>query len=316
MSSEKLTKEQKEKLKSLEPQLQRAEETRNYEEAKRITFKIQQLLRPTRHETRLMQTKNRLFETAMECGELSIAIKGFLGVRRKVAETTRLYLEATSLLAICFLRKRDLKSARPYMVEALKCEKNIKSEAKRTQFKASLAKRFNDEALLSSLAIEGLENLNPERVQKDAGKLVCENTEDEILALLGSEVSSSTIEFVEEVNRESQKLLTFKEKRMLPAYVEIKEKRKLGKSVLSAFERILWKSLCDKESEVYKMWFTNGMKAVLDKKYITTAIIAALSGLSIGVYAIAVYATALIIKMGIEAFCDVHEPKNLMDLRK
>jgi len=161
-----------------------------------------------------------------------------------------------------------------------------------------------------------LENLNPERVQKDAGKLVCENTEDEILALLGSEVSSSTIEFVEEVNRESQKLLTFKEKRMLPAYVEIKEKRKLGKSVLSAFERILWKSLCDKESEVYKMWFTNGMQAVLDKKYITTAIIAALSGLSIGVYAIAVYATALIIKMGIEAFCDVHEPKNLMDLRK
>lgn len=59
-----LTKEQKEKLSVLEPMLQKATDSGNYEEAKRVTLEIQQLLRPTGHETRLMQAKNWLFETA------------------------------------------------------------------------------------------------------------------------------------------------------------------------------------------------------------------------------------------------------------
>jgi hypothetical protein len=311
-----LTDEQKRELKLLEPSLRLASARRDFNECKRLTAQIQSLLRPTGHETRLMQSKNWLYETAMEVGEVRYAIQGFVGVRQKVSKSTRLYLEATSLLAICYLRKSDLNKARPYMVEALRCEKNIKSDHKRSEFKVSLAKRFDEEALLSSIASSVSENLDVGQIQEDAAKLIQTKHEDEILEMLGSNVPEGALDFIERVNAESKNLLTYEEKLRLPSPATFLQKKKLGKGILAAFQSVIWQSLCDKNSDVYKMWFTNGLQAVLDKKYLTTAIVGALAGLKIGVYAIAVYLTSLLIKIGIETFCNVYQPNNLMALRK
>lgn len=315
MGTPKLTDDQKKKLAILEPMLREAADSHNLEKAKEITARIQSVLRPTGHETRLMQTKNRLFEIAMESGNLGMAISGFLGVRQKVSSRTRLYLEATSLLAICYLRKKDLNSARPYMVEALSCESNIKSPKKRSAFKVALAKRFENEALLASLSIDESEYLDIDKIQEEAGQLIYKKHEDEILELLGANVPEGALDFVQDVHKESIGLLTYEEKVKLPSPNHFRERKKLGKGVLTAFQAVIWRSLCDKDSEVYKMWFTNGMQAVLDKKYITAAIATALTGLSIGIYAIAVYLTALLIKIGIETFCTVYKPENIMGLR-
>lgn len=315
MSTLKLTDEQKKKLAILEPMLRETADARDFEKAKEVTARIQSVLRPTGHETRLMQAKNRLFEVAMESGNLTTAISGFIGVRNKVDRRTRLYLEATSLLAICFLRKKDLNSARPYMIEALKCEKNISSENKRSEFKVALAKRFDNEALLASMVVETQEHLDIDKIQEDAGRLISSKHEDEILELLGSNVPEGAFHFVKNVHKESQGLLTYEERKRLPTPAAFKERKKLGKGVWHAFQTVIWRSLCDKESEVYKMWFTNGMQAVLDKKYIATSIVSALAGLKIGIYAVAVYITALLIKIGIETFCNVYKPENIMDLR-
>jgi len=57
------------------------------------------------------------------------------------------------------------------------------------------------------------------------------------------------------------------------------------------------------------------MQAVLDKTYLTGAVVATLSGLAIGGYAIAVYLTALLIKIGIEVFCETFQPAGIMDMR-
>jgi len=262
-----------------------------------------------------MESKNRLFEVAMETGSLNTAINGFIGVRSKVASSTRLYLEATALLAICYLRKKDIDKARPYMVEALQCEKNISSDAKRSEFKLSLAKRFDEEALLATLAVDSCEYLSVDQIQADAGKLIYSNQEEEIFEKLGSYVPDGALDFVKEVHKESQGLLTYQERKRLPSPEYFTERKSLGKGILSAFQSVIWSSLCDKDSEVYKMWFTNGMQAVLDKKYITTAVVSTLAGLSIGVYAIAVYLSALLLKIGIETFCKVYKPSGIMGLR-
>ncbi|MET0081125.1 MAG: hypothetical protein ABW119_21945, partial [Candidatus Thiodiazotropha lotti] len=82
MGTPKLTDDQKKKLAILEPMLREAADSHDLEKAKEITARIQSVLRPTGHETRLMQTKNRLFEVAMESGNLGMAISGFLGVRQ------------------------------------------------------------------------------------------------------------------------------------------------------------------------------------------------------------------------------------------
>ncbi|WP_394166914.1 hypothetical protein [Neptunomonas phycophila] len=316
MSAPKLTEEQKSKLRLLEPSLKIAAARRDLEECKKLTAYIQNILRPTGHETRLMQSKNWLFETAMEVGEIDYAIKGFSGVRQKVAKSTRLYLEATALLAICHLRNRDLDKAKPYMIEALRCEKNIKSENGRSEFKVSLAKRFDEEALLASIATDESEFMDLDKIQSDAAKLIQTMHEDEILEMLGANVPEGALDFVERVHAESKNLLTYEEKLRLPSPATFQQKKKLGKGVLSAFQTVIWQSLCDKESEVYKMWFTNGLQAVLDKKYLTGAIVSSLAGLKIGIYAIAVYLTSLLIKIGIETFCNVYKPNNLMALRR
>ncbi|MEH6467123.1 MAG: hypothetical protein V7722_05790 [Porticoccus sp.] len=308
-----LTNEQKQQLKLLEPSLQLASARRDFEECKRLTTKIQNLLRPTGHETRLMQSKNWLYETAMEVGKVEYAIRGFVGVRQKASNVTRLYLEATALLAICYIRKSDLDKARPYMVEALRCEKNIKSDRKRSEFKVGLAKRFDEEALLSSIASTVTEDLDVGKIQEDAAKLIQTKHEDE---MLGSNVPEGALDFIERVNTESKNLLTYEEKLRLPSPATFQQKKKLGKGILAAFQTVIWQSLCDKDSDVYKMWFTNGLQAVLDKKFLTTAIVGSLAGLKIGAYAIAVYLTSLLIKIGIETFCNVYQPNNLMALRK
>ncbi len=316
MTTQPLSEKQKQQLSKLEPELRRASARRDFHACEQITASIQRLLRPTGHETRLMQSKNWLFETAMEVGKLDYAIRGFIGVRQKVSKTTRLYLEATALLAICYLRKRDLDGARPYMIAALRCEKNIRSENKRSEFKVNLAKRFDEEALLVSLSSNEEFSLDIDEIQNDAANLIRTKHEDEILEMLGSNVPDTAMDFIQKVNSESQNLLTYEEKLKLPSPTSFYQKKKLGKGVLSAFQTVIWQSLCDKNSDVYKMWFTNGLQAVLDKKYLTGAIVSTLVGLKIGVYAIAVYLTSLLVKIGIETFCHVYESRNLMAMRK
>lgn len=316
MATPSLTEFQKKKLSILEPKLRLAAEKRDLSAARQITAEIQLLLRPTGHETRLMYAKNFLFETEMESGNVDYAIQGFTGVRLRVSKTTRLYLEATTLLAICHLRRKDINSAKPFMLEALAYEKNIQSHKRRSEFKVELIKRFDEEALLSSLASEENLSLDIEKLQADAGEIIRTKHEEEILELLGSTVPERALDFVKKVHDESVKALTYEEKLRLPSPATFEQKRKIGKSVFSAFQSVIHKSLCDKESDIYKMWFTNGMQAVLDKKYLTAAVVATLSGLAIGGYAIAAYLTALLIKLGIEIFCETFKPTGIMELRK
>jgi hypothetical protein len=63
------------------------------------------------------------------------------------------------------------------------------------------------------------------------------------------------------------------------------------------------------------MWFTDGIKAVLNKKALTVSIVAALSGMKIGVWGIAVHVTAIVIKTGLEVICEVSRPSGIMELR-
>lgn len=100
-----LTDVQKSRLASLEPALRTAVYAADYKLAKIIAIDIQEILRATGHETRLMKSKNWLFEAALNANELHTAEAGFLGIRKKTAETTRVHLEATALLIVCLLRE-------------------------------------------------------------------------------------------------------------------------------------------------------------------------------------------------------------------
>ena len=311
-----LTVHQKQRLRVLEPALKSAARVGDYSSAQRITAEIQLLLRPTGHETRLQQDKAWLFEAAMEAGELETAERGFIGVRKKTVAGTRTYLEATALLAICYLRKNRLDLAEPMIAETLKREKNIGSEARRRKFIRAVVKRFEEEGALASLKGYGDEVLDPDDVQSEAGKMIRTLTEDEVFANLGRSLPKKTVAYLLKIDLFARGQLPSAEVRYLPLPEELVKHSELGRTVFSSIRRVLYRSLCDPESDVYKAWYNQGLMAVLDRRYLAIAVTTALSGMSIGVKALGVSATALLIKIGIEVFCDRYKPSGVMEERQ
>ena len=73
--------------------------------------------------------------------------------------------------------------------------------------------------------------------------------------------------------------------------------------------------MCDPRSEIYQAWFKEGLGVVLNRKYFATAVSAMFLGFGIGVKALAVSATALVIKLGLETYCLRFKPDGIMDVR-
>jgi hypothetical protein len=109
-----------------------------------------------------MQAKVWLFEAAMEAGHLNVAVPGFVGIREGMSKGTRLHLEATAALAICYLRQKKLAQAEPFIAEVLRSG-NIRSESRRRQFIRHVVSRFEKEGLLAALVEREPERLDPGR---------------------------------------------------------------------------------------------------------------------------------------------------------
>jgi len=221
----KLTELQKRKLKVLEPSLRNAVRLGDYSLAKQITQEIQEVLRRSGHETRLMQSKNWLFEAAMEAGNLQIAISGFIGVHKKCNPQTRVFLEATALLAICHIKEGKIPTAEPLIAQVLEKSKYIRSDRRRRQFKRRIIQRFEEEATLAALKNSGDDLLDIDQIQNEAGFLIQTKNEDEILSDLGRHLPRRVINDLLRIHNFSGKQLPYDERKLLPAPEEIiKEK--------------------------------------------------------------------------------------------
>ncbi len=310
-----LTEKQKSRLQILEPALRNAVRLGNYNQAKRITLDIQKLLRPTGHETRLMQNKNWLFEAAMEAGYLETAITGFFGIRNKTSKRTRIHLEATALLAICYLRKTEIELAEPLMAEVLRNDTVIKSDKRRREFRKLTIQRFEEEIAFASLKGTNYGLINIDEVQRKAGELVRTTSEMDMYEIIGESVPRVTADFILKVNSFSRGQIPSSELKFLPSPKEHMKETEIGQTVFSAMKRVLWRSLCDKNSDVYQAWFEGGMMLVLDRKYIAIAIVTILNDKGIGLSLLAASFSALIIKMGLEVFCELYIPDGVMDIK-
>jgi len=311
----KLTDDQRRRLGKLEPKLRRAARRGAYDEAKRLVRDIQAVLRPAENETRLQRAKNWCFEAAMEAGKLQIAKAGFEGVRGKTSSRTRVYLEATALLAVCHLRSGDRESGEPLMAEAHRRVSNIKSDKKQVQFHRRLNSRFESEWALYVLGQDssGVEvQPDSEQIYKDAGNLIATKNEDELLTFLGQAVREDQVNQIMRVYEFSRKQLPPGQQRFLPSPKSKRERKEIGKTLLASVRRVLWKSLCDPKSDVYTMWFTNGIKGLADYRVISGAVGMSLWNAGIGYIAFAAAAAAVVIKLGVEVFCDTYTPETLM----
>lgn len=315
MRPPKLTDKQKERLKILEPKLKEAIAERNFEIAKSLVVDLQSLLRPTRHFTRLIQSKNRLYELALEINEIDFAIRGFKGNRQLVSDRTRLYLESTALLAICYLRKEQIENAKPLISEVLRNDTVIKSDRTRKKFRKEIINRFNEETALYSLKNKDQEHFTEEELESEIINLITQKNESEIYLVIGNNVPHHTKHLLFQVHQFSTKQLPSAERLALPSPEQKIKNKEVGKTVFQSVKRVIYNSLCDPKSEIYKAWYNNGMAIVLSKNYIRTAVLACLASLGIGFKLITASVIALIMKFGLEVYCEKYKPADLMELR-
>lgn len=308
-----LTENQKRQLAILEPALRDAVRHADYAAAKDHAIDIQRLLRSSGHETRLMQAKVWLFEAALNAGQVLTAESGFIGIREKTNSRTKVYLEASALLVVCLLRQKKVEQAEPLIAEVFR-SKTIKDPARRRVFVRALSRRYELEAFLAAVKEVGYEALDVDAIDAEAASLVRQGkTEDELYAQIGATLPSEVLAYVYKVDRATRLQLTVVEVQYLPPSANLEKKAEHGRSLFDALKLIIWKSMCDPKSEVYKAWCTEGLGMFLNKKYYATAVASAMLDVGFAVKAVAVAVVALLIRLGLDVYCERYRPGDIIN---
>jgi hypothetical protein len=310
-----LSTKQKERLKILEPKLDLAIYHRDYIVAKSLVFDIQNILRSIQHYVRLCISKNKLYELSIEFDDFYFAISGLLSNRQVLSERTRIYLETTALLAICYVRMQEIESAKPFIKEVLTNHTVIKSERTRRIFHSEIINRFNEEVALCSLKNSTHPEYDDAELEKDVIEIIQSLSEEEIYENIGKASPKSTKELIFQVYEFSTGQLSYSERLTLPSPDQKIKDAEVGMTVFQSIKRVIYNSLCNPTSEIYKTWFNNGMQLILSKGYIKTAVITCLVNLGIGLQLIGASIIALITKFGIEVYCEKYKPVSLMKIR-
>ena len=312
MSSIKLTEYQLKKLKPLEEKLKRAVRSGNPEEAIEIATIIQALFPAEwRRHHRLLRAKLWVFEACLDANRITYAKNGLVGIRKLSAENTRLYLEASSLLAVCCLRGKQTSEAKILIKEVIEKINNITSDRTRHQFQKRLIERIEEECILAELIGINDSPMDVDEVQAKAVLLIQRNSDAEIFKLIGNTVPTASINLLHDVREYSVKQLPNPDRKRLPSQEKVEESKKLGKITFAVIKRIAWKTFCNPDSTIYKLWKERVPK-VFDQGYFSAAVIATLGDFRIGVPLIASGISALVMKYTAEEFCELSKPKGLM----
>jgi hypothetical protein len=311
MTSTKLTEEQLNKLRPLEEKLKAAVRSASPEMAIEIAGQIQALFSNDRKHHRLLRAKLWAFEACLDSNRITYAQNGFVGIRKLSGKTTRLYLEASSLLAICYLRSKKTSEAKKIIKEVVDKLNNIGSDRTRRQFQKRLLERIEEECILTELIGVGESELNIEEIQAKAVLLIQKNSDNEIFRLIGNSVPTSGINLLHNVRTYSLNQLPAPDRKLLPAPDKAEQPQKIGKITFAVIRRIAWKTFCNPDSSIYKLW-SKRVPKVFNEGYFSAAVVATLSDFKIGIPLIASGVSALVMKYTAEEFCELSKPKGLM----
>ena len=313
--NEPLSEKQKERLRILEPKLKNAITEQNFEIAKNIVLDLQTLLRPTNHLVRLIQSKNKLYELAIELNKADFAINGLLSNEKVLNENTRIYLETISLIAICYLRTKNIPSAQEYIRKVLQNHSVIKTERTRSIFHSEIISRFNEEVAMATLTSNQEVHLDEDEIEREAIRIIQTLTDDEIFSQIGQRSPKATKDLIFQIHDFSTKQLPSAERFALPSPNQMIMDKEVGITVFESVKRVIYNSLCNPESDIYKTWFDNGMQMVLSKGYIKSAVVSCLVNIGFGISMIASSIVALVMKFGIEVYCTKYKPIYISDIR-
>lgn len=311
MSNTKLTEWQLAEIKPLEYELRKAVQQAESEVAIELAGKIQSLFPYDRKHHRLLRAKLWAFEACLDANRLPYAEAGFIGIRKFSEPNTRLYLEASSLLAVCYLRQKKTTESKKLIHEAISKINNIVSDRTRHQFQKQLIERIEEECILAELIGAGEEKLDVKEIEAKAIFLLQRNSDDEILKLIGNSVPVPSVKLLSDVRTYSIKQLPAPDRKLLPAPEKAEDPKHIGRITFAILRRVAWKTFCKPSSPIYKLW-ANRVPKVFNEGYFAAAVVTTFGDFRIGIPIIASGLAALIMKYSAEEFCELAKPKGLM----
>jgi hypothetical protein len=298
-------------LRPLEAELKRAVAAGDPDGAIDAASKIQPLFDFDRSHHRLLKAKLWVFESCVDANRLPYAERGLIGVRNRASSTTRLSLEAGALLAVVFLRQKKTSDAKKLIREVIENINNITSDRTRHQFQKRLIERIEEECILAELI--GTEDgpMDANEIQDKAVLLLERNSDEELLKLIGNTVPVASVTLLSDVRSYSIARLPPPDRKLLPYPEKVQEPKSIGKAAFAILRRIAWKTVCKKDSPVYKMW-SKKIPEVFNQGYFSAAILSTFGDFRIGLPLLASGVTALVMKYSAEEFCELAKPKGLM----
>lgn len=298
-------------LRPLEARLRKAVAQAEPEKAVEIAGKIQALFPDDRKHHRLLRAKLWAFEACVDANSLSYAETGLIGVRKLAAPSTRLYLEASALLAVALLRQKKVADSKKIIREVIGNINNIASDRTRHQFQKRFISRIEEECILAELIDTGDGQLDASEIEAKAILLIQHNSDDEILKLIGNSVPSPGLRLLSDVRTYSIQQLPPPDRKMLPPPEKAGQPKNIGRTTFALLRRIAWKTFCKPSSPIYKLW-SKRVPKVFNEGYFSAAVITALGDFRIGIPLIASGLAALVMKYSAEEFCELAKPKGLM----
>ncbi|WP_147440719.1 hypothetical protein [Paraburkholderia sp. RAU2J] len=314
MSNSKLSDEQLAKLRPLEKRLEQAVREAESELAVEIATEIQALFPNDRAHHRLLQAKLWAFEACVDANRLTYAETGLIGVRKLSNPDTRLYLEASSLLAICLLRLKKVDDSKKLIKEVVSKLNNIKSDRTRHRFQKIFVERIEEECVFAELIGFGDQAMNPAEIQAKAVFLLQHSSDDEIFKFIGNSVPVASLNLLSDVRSFSVKQLPAADRKLLPAPEKAAEPKQIGRTTFALLRRIAWKTFCKPSSPIYVLW-SKKVPKVFNEGYFSAAVVTTMGDFKIGVPLLASGIAALTMKYSAEEFCALAKPKGLMSDR-
>lgn len=311
MSNTKLTEWQLAELRPLEAKLRSAVQQAESEVAIELAGKIQNLFSDDRKHHRLLRAKLWAYEACVDANRLTYAEAGLIGIRKLSESNTRLYLEATALLAVCLLRQKKTTESKKLIHEAISKINNIASDRTRHQFQKRLIERIEEECILAELIGSGEKALDTKEIEEKAIFLIQRNSDDEIFKLIGNSVPVGSVSLLSDVRAYSIKQLPAPDRKLLPPPEKVEDPKHIGRITFAILRRVAWKTFCKPSSPIYKLW-ANRVPKVFNEGYFSAAVVSTLGDFRIGIPIIASGLAALIMKYSAEEFCELAKPKGLM----
>lgn len=248
-----------------------------------------------------------ILESQLE-NDIDFTIKILRYNRRMLFHNTRFYLEITSLLAIGYLRKLEIAKAKPFINEVFTNDAAIPLVSRRTLWRQQMLNRFKEEVTLTTLRSNCKPVYDKARIEKEVERLMLYNSAQDIYEEIGEATPDITREMLLLLNKHSSKQPAAKKVLAFSKKTPKKKSIEVGVTVSASIKKVLYNSLCSPESDIYQAWFTNGLKVLLSKEYISATVATCLLKFGIGMPLLIASVIALITKFGIEVYCEKFKP--------